>query len=286
MKAIEAGEWVTAWALAEKEIAMVALIGSRARGRSGPLGADENSDWDFQIATDAEHLFADSRWITSLGLVPLHYVDRAGRLGSARKITAIFATTEVDCVILPSASLRAASRQVLQSWPSVPPPLYQAVTDLASVLQGGFMFLKGGEEFGEFYDFAATRISQARLSDAAAVALADGFVCDYVATVKKIRRGELIAARRWLHVQLLETNLRLLHELRQRRNLPSQPDGRRLEFLDEPRVEGLRCEAGLNASQLATAAGNAAENLRELMGELVGAGWCWPNLSALRLCAE
>ncbi len=286
MTPTEVGEKITAWALAEKEIAMVALIGSRARDRSDPLAADDQSDWDFQIATDSEHLFVDSRWLRNLGLVPVHYVDRMGRLGSARKITAIFATTEVDCVILPLASLRAAAKQVLQSWPSVPPPLFHAAADLASVLQGGFTFLKGGEEFEKFYVFAATRITESRLSDAAAVALADGFVCDYVATMKKIRRGELIAARRWLHVQLIEANLRLLHELRQRRSLPSQPDGRRLESLNEPRLAGLRCDAGLDAAQLSAASDGAAESLRELMRDLVGAAWSWPNLPALSLRAE
>ncbi len=286
MKRVDVGELMAEWAKADEEIAMLALIGSRARDRADPLAADESSDWDFHLGTDAEQRFDDSRWLTHLGLEPLHYVNRAGRLGSARKVTAIFATTEVDCVILPLASLRAAARQVLQGWPSVPPPLYHATADLASVLQGGFRFLKGGDEFGAFYEFAANRVSQARLSDAAAVGLADGFVCDYVATRKKIRRGEFIAARRWLHVQLFETNLRLLHELRQRRHLPSQPDGRRLEFLGEPRLAGWVCDARLEAAPLTAATERAASTLRELMGDLVGAGWSWPDLTPLGLRAE
>ncbi len=286
MNGDDAGSRIAAWAQAEKEIVMLALIGSRARDRSDPLAADEYSDWDFQIATDSDQLFNDSGWLTNLGLKPLHYVDRTGRLGSARKITAIFATTEIDCVILPSASLRAAANQVLQGWPSVPPALFHATVDLAAVLRGGFRLLKGGEEFREFYEFSANRVNEVRLSDTGAIALADGFVCDYVSTRKKIARGELIAARRWLHVQLLEANLRLLHELRQRRGLPSQPDGRRLEQFDDPRQAGLRGEIGLDAPRLLAATERAAETVRELMGDLVGAGWRWPDLSSLRLGAE
>lgn len=286
MNEADFGERLTAWALAAPEVALLALIGSRCRAAGTLHGADRHSDWDFQIATTAPEQMNDSAWLKRIGLTPLHYVERTGRLGSARKVTALFREGEVDWVVLPLAELRGIAQLAPKQWPAVPAPVARAVADFAAVLQGGYRLLKGAEEFAPFYEFASTRVPQARLNDAAAAAIADSAVCDYVATMRKIRRGELVAAQRWLHVQLTEANLQLLHEVRLRRGAPSLPDGRRLEFSSEPRLEEVGCEARLDVAELEAATEKAAAACRTLMRDLVGERWSWPDLSALRLRAE
>jgi hypothetical protein len=261
----------------------VVLIGSRARAAGHAHAADKYSDWDFHICTTSPHIFSKPDWLEEVGLKPITYVERGGRLGSTRKVTAIFAEGEADWVILPAREFRSLVEPTMNSFTSAPVSVQNAVTDLATVLQGGYHILKGNEEFEDFYHLVASSIPTARLSDTAACKLADGFVCDYVSTIRKINRGELLAARRWVHHQLFEANFRLLHEARLRAGLASLPDARRLELLGEPRTAELNVDTLLTPPSLAEASNQAAETCRSLMKALVGDRWHWPDLSALDL---
>ncbi len=274
------------WALVEPTVVLFVQIGSRTRVAGSAFAADSSSDWDFQIATTRPELFADRAWTMALGLAPLAYVVRSGRLGSAQKLTALFAEGELDLVLIPAAALRGISQLVHAGAAGSQPQAMGALIDLASVLQGGYRILKGEEEFGGLYRYVANRIPKPRLADDAVCGLAEGFVCDYVSTLRKVERGELLAAQRWLHHLLLETNYRLLHELRLRGDGASLPDARRLEFLDEPRLAEFDIAIELNRGSLFAGAEKSATLCRGLMRELVGERWQWPDLSTLRLRAE
>jgi hypothetical protein len=108
-------------------------------------------------------------------------------------------------------------------------------------------------------------------------------VCDYVSTLRKIQRGELLAARRWIHHQLLETLFRLIHELRLRRGLPSLPDARRIEFINEPLVRDLSIDVLLVRESLLVATEKMAVLCRDILRALVADRWLWPDLSAMGL---
>lgn len=286
MSAPTFGERFLQWAAREPSITFVALIGSRARDAGHTHAADEHSDWDFQVGTTDPERFREPSWLAALGLKPLAYVYRVGRLSSARKVTALFAEGEVDWVILADAGFRelAAHARPGASEPSA--EVRVALSELSAVLQGGYRLLKGAAEFGAAYDYVATRVPAARLADEAALTIAEGFVCDYVSTLRKIERGELIAARRWVHHQLFEANFRLLHEVRLRAGHMSLPDARRLEWMAEPRLRALSCETLLTAASLREATEKSAETFRGLMRDLVGERWRWPDLSPLRLRGE
>ena len=103
--------------------------------------------------------------------------------------------------------------------------------------------------------------------------------------MRKIARGELVAAQRWLHAQLAETNFRLLHEVRRRRGQASFPDARRLELLATAEELGsVRIEATLEEGSLRAAAGQSATGCAALVRALVGDAWRWPELpSGLRV---
>ena len=286
MKPAGPGTLIPAWAAADPGIALCVLIGSHARAGDAATGPDAGSDWDFQLATAAPERFADGAWLAALGLPPLAYALRPGRLGSALKATAVTARGELDLVILPAEPLRGLARQVVAGGLPPEPAARQALTDLAAVLAGGYRILKGEAEFGPFYARVAAAIPPARLDDAAVRALAEGWICDYVALRRRLERGELLAARRALYLQLAEGNARLLHELRLRQGRPSFPDVRRLERLDAAAAARLALPEVADAAGLRLAARSAARTCRGLLRDLLGAGWRWPDLAPLGLGGE
>ncbi len=286
MSALSIGDRITRWAEGEAAVVLLVLIGSRTRSSDHVYAADAHSDWDFQIGTMKPDIFRTPAWLGPLGLKPLAYVERFGRLGATRKVTAVFTEGEVDWVILPITDYRAMIPPSVASLEEAPLETQSVITQLATVLKGGYCVLKGAAEFGEFYQFVATQVAPARLSDDAVCALAEGFVCDYVSTVRKINRGELLAAQRWLHRYLVEANYGLLHEQRLRGGVPSLPDARRLEIAGEPRLAEFSFKADVTRPALMQAAEGAAALCRDLMRELVGDRWQWPDLSALRLRRE
>lgn len=270
------GPAIVRWAGAEPSVEALVLIGSRVHAAgSGPVAADEFSDWDFQVVTSRPELFSSREWTKELGLgEPLAYVSRVGRLGGAIKVSAVLRDGEFDLVIIPARQLAWARRMMAWGLAARLEVSRQALSSLAVVLRSGHRMLKGEKEWGAFFARVAAEFPPPRLTDEVVRTLAEGFVCDYVSTMNKIERGEFLAAQRWLHHQLAEVNFQLLHELRQRRGEPTQPDGRRVERLaiDSRGIEvsAMPTNAGLRA-----ATEKAAATLRELMAALAP-DWRWP----------
>lgn len=286
MNAAPLGDRLIAWAAAEESVQLLVLIGSRAREVDTLAAADRHSDWDFQLATSRPELFAQGDWLSPLGIEPRAYVRRIGRLGSAEKVSVVTDAGEIDLVIMPVPLLRGVVALMPGDRWVEAPPARQALTDLSTVVAGGYRILKGAAEFAAFYEQVARTVPTARLDDAAVREVAEGFVCDYVATHRRLERGEFCAAQRWLHHQLAEANFRLLHEVRRREGSISFPDARRLERLGDPRGAGLIVAATPTAAALRAAVEKAADTHRQLVAALLGDAWRWPDLAALCLGAE
>lgn len=267
------------WAQSDAAVRALVAIGSRVREPQAAGAADRFSDWDFQVIAGDDHVLTEASAFERAGIGrPLVFVNREGRLGSARKLTALFAEGELDVVVIPFAQVAHVRAQVDNGTAMQQPPVARALQDLAAVLAGGYRFLKGEEEAGGLYRFVREHVPLPRLDNRSAIEAANGFICDYVSTRRKIERGELIAAQRWLHHQLVETNFRLLHELRLRHGQPSFPDARRIETLvGEPWASGVAMAASLDSAALTAAAMKAAATCRELMQALVGGAWRWPD---------
>lgn len=153
-----------------------------------------------------------------------------------------------------------------------------ALIDLATVLRGGYRFSKGERAWGPFYARVARAHSAARLTDADVIRLAEGFVCDYVSTRRKLARGEVRAAQRWLHHYLAETNFRLLQEVRQRMGIPAHPDARRLEQIcTEDELDAVTVAAAPRSDSLSAAVEKSAYTCRLLVQKLVDENWHWPR---------
>jgi hypothetical protein len=272
---------LTAWAANEPSVQALVLIGSRVRASSdGVWQADAQSDWDFQIITSRPELFSDAAWVRALPGVEVRvYAVRGARLGDVPKVAAVFTGAEADFVILPAARLvqlrTAASRGEHREAGHV----RRDLQSIGIVIRPGVRFLKDTAGWESFYQKIVGEVPDARLENAAACGLADGFVCDFIWAQRKLARGEWIAAQRMLHRELAEANLRLLHELKLRRGERSFPEGRRIERVAKPEeLAGVAVSATLDEAGLRAALEKCAATLRELMGALVGDGWRWPDV--------
>ena len=264
---------MAAWAAPLPSVGALTLFGSRARA-----GADAASDWDFQVITSRPAMFGDARWARSLpGVAVRLYAPRTTRFGAVPKVNIVLEGAEADLVIIPQGRLRVARLLVALGLHRREGALRRRLRDLAVAVRPGWRFLKGERAWGAFYARVAAEVDDPRLSDREIRRMGDTFAYDYLWTQRKIGRGELVAAQRMLQRELAEANLKLVHELRQRRGEPSFPEGRRAELLlgaDAARYAvGCRCDG----RELAAEAARCREVLRGLMESLVGDSWRWPD---------
>lgn len=275
------GAAIIKWADAEPTVTGLLLIGSQVHaGKAGAMAPDNHSDWDFHVITTDPPLFAQNIWLGKVGVgEPLAYATRMGRLGTVNKVSVVLPAGELDLVVIPARRLNLVKWLIRLGLVGSVTRAKEDLAGFAVVLRGGYRFLKGETRWGNVIRHIATEIPPLRLDDDAVRALAEGFVADYVSTRRKIARGELLAAQRWLHVHLAETNFRLAHELLQRNGKTSWPDARRIESLaDVDAGKALAIEATVDARSLQAQADKAAQTFRDLMRGLLSDSWRWPEL--------
>lgn len=273
-------ERVAAWAGQEPTVKGLVLIGSRIHSdETGLRRADPNSDWDFQVITSRPSMFLQQAWTISLGTAVRTYAVRNTVIGRVPKIAAIFDDGEADFVIIDARTLRLGRWLLSLGLHRRSARLRRSLQDLALIVRPGWRFLKDSSNWDGFYRRLISEVEDPRLSDADSKALADGFVCDYVWTIRKIERGELLAAQRMLHRSLAEANIRLLHEIKLRKHQMTFPEGRRAEFvLNESELSSLSVNAIPERGALLSAVDKSASSCRDLMQTLLGNAWRWPEL--------
>jgi len=267
-------ETFSAWAATEPSVSALTLFGSRARGQS-----DGSSDWDFQVITSKPDLFMTSAWTSGLkGARVLVYAPRMTRFGGVPKVNLVFEGAEADLVVLPAGTLTMARLLVAMGFHRRDGGLRRRLRDLAVAIRPGWTFLKGERTWGRFYRRLVDEVDDPRLGDDEIRRLANVFVCDYLWTVRKLERGELVAAQRMLHRELAETLLALSHELRLRRGEPTYPEGRRLEkLLGTAAASQWAVSSRLEAGELSAASARLKDALCAHMASLVADSWAWPS---------
>jgi len=267
------------WVASETAIRSAVVFGSSAAtGSVAPV--DNWSDLDLHVTTTAPAELERVDWARVLPGQGYRLQAVRPATGGVRKVTAVFAAGQIDLVIVPLGQLRLARLGLALGLQRYHDRLRVALDEIHTCLRGGYQFLKGEPEWGAFYARVAAEMPGVRLGDAAARALADVAVADWLWIQHKLARGELIAAQHVLHRSLAETNFRLLRELRLRRGqpLPSFGLGRHVERLLSPtELAWVRIDARCEAEALWSATERAAEGLRALMAELVGDTWRWPE---------
>ncbi len=267
------------WATRQEHINGIVHIGSYVR-RSDVIGAaDLYSDWDFQIISSTPEVLEKSSEFPSEIGHPLVVAAREGRLGAVRKVTILFSDGEIDIVVIPMIRVMQALAVIESDGFISNFSMLKSLEDLAAVLVGGYKIIKTNKAITELYSFIQSNVTAPRLSDDAIRNVADGFVCDYVSTVRKLQRGEFLAAQRWIHHYLAEANFRLAHEMRQRASTLTFPDARRIEQLnDEALQTSLEVRAELTRESLSDAAQKCAQTLQRMVQAMIGAAWTWPCL--------
>jgi hypothetical protein len=276
------GKAMTQWADRNPAISGLVLIGSRERPETDELRrADAHSDWDFQVITSKPRQFEDASWARDLpGFELRAYAVRPAIIGGVPKVNAVFTNAEADFVIIPAFSAYLLRLCIALGLHRAEGRVRRHVQDLAEVIRPGWRFLKGGETWEGLYQRAVNDVTDPRLSDKEIRSIAEGFVCDYIWVIRKIDRGELRAAQRILYRELLEGDLRLLHELKLRRGQRSFTKARRLECIAESgELESVTFEAICEASSLRRDVEKSAATCRQLMQTLVGNTWQWPNVT-------
>jgi hypothetical protein len=280
-KQLDFGEAMAQWANRNPTISGLVLIGSRAHSDTDSLlRADAHSDWDFQIIASKPKQFDNASWTKDISGFQLRaYAVRTAIIGGVPKVNAVFSGVEADFVIIPTISARLLRFCIALGLHRSEGRVRRHVQDLAEVIRPGWRFLKGQKSWGRLYRRAVDDVSDPRLSNEDLRRLAEGFVCDYIWTVRKIDRGELMAAQRMLRLGLAETNLQLLHELRQRRGEQTFTKARRIEqVLNKEELTELEIATPLEAHALQTAAESFAATCRKLIKAMLGETWQWPDV--------
>lgn len=279
---------ITMWLGREPRVKSAVLFGSSAREPEGAAtGAPRRADLDLHILTPVPEELERVDWAAALpGQAFRHQAVRPAT-GGVRKATVLFATGEIDLVLVPEEPFRQAALALELGRHRENPPLMTALNEVATCLHSGYRFLKGEQEWGAAYARIGSGMPGVRLGDAEAKMLADIFLCDLLWVLQKIDRGELAAAQHLLHRSLAETNFRYVRELRLRRGEPllSFGLGRKVEAILPPaELAWVQVSARLEAEELRRAGRSAFTGMQALMAKLVPA-WRVPEGAAL-LIAE
>lgn len=268
------------WMKDQADIRVAAVFGSHARALSGEgQPADPWSDVDLQIVTTQPTRYRDRSWTTQLKDQELLAYAVRPVFGGVQKVTALFSGGEADFVVVPYRRLWLGRLAFHLGLHKRVASIQRGLGEFALVMSFGQVVLKGGPGWQNFYTRAVKEIPLAHLGDEEATALAEGAYVDAHSILGKLERREYVAVQRWLHRSLIETNFRLMHELRYRRGQASFPDGRRVERLLSPEeLAMVRFEVSLTPESLRAAILTSLAGTRKLVTALTGKAPTWPEL--------
>jgi hypothetical protein len=261
---------LSSWLRDEAAVKAAVLFGSRARQFGLSTAADEWSDIDLHVITAATTKISEVNW--KKALPQHHYIFHTHRpaTGGVTKLTVLFSEGEVDFVLIPRNKMRIAALAMtlgLHVWFG---GLRAALNNMATIMSGGYYFIKGENKWKHFYERVVTQMPGVRITDSEASNIASNFICDLLWIFQKLERGELVAAQRHLHKSLAESNIVLLHELRLRQNLPTFQQARRVErLLTPPELKIVQVDAVLDVGRLRLAAWRTFNGFQVLMKQLV-----------------
>lgn len=258
------------WLAREGTIEAVILYGSSARNPR-ISGVDGWSDFDLHIITYRPDIFDTTNWGE---LMPAHDFCvqlKRSATGGTSKTTLLFQSGQIDAIVLSRRSMRLAHFAFRAGLHRRIAFVRKALNEMSTSMRTGYRFLKGDKLWRRFYADVVREMPGVRFDDSAVCNLANGFLVTMLLTLKRLQRGECVAAQDMLHRTLGETNFRLMRELRLRRNLPlpSFGLGRRVEQLLSPsELACVAINARLDGDELRRAIWTAFEGLKVLMSEI------------------
>lgn len=258
------------WIERENSIKSAVLFGSHARCAGHVASADELSDIDLHLVVKPRRALEAVDWAAVFKGFNLLMVTNRTAIGGARKLTLTAREGQIDLVVIWLPLMQIARLGVAIGWHKRNGLLANALNNMATIMSGGYLFIKGEQEWGSFYARVVNEMPGVRISDVEAAVMANHFICDFLHFQKRVRRGEHIAAQRMLHLTLAEKNISLLHELRLRRGQLTFQQARRLELLSNTaELDVVRVNACLSEKDLFDAGAKLVAGLLALMEALV-----------------
>jgi hypothetical protein len=261
---------VCGWISRDVLVEAAALFGSSVNAviNKIPIG---DADLDLHVVSEHPELLERTDWTKVLPNQGYCFSVVRPATGGVRKVTALFANGAIDLVVVPVTQLRESMDGMNAGLHLNSVTLRTALNELATCLRTGYFFLKGHDLWGSFYARVEREMPGVRISNDEARQMADSVVVDILWVLRKIAYGELIAAKHMIHRSLIETNLRLMRELRIRKELtvPSFGLGRHAEkLLSNDEQSYLKGDARFVASELREAALHTFKGLETLMERL------------------
>lgn len=261
-------------------VRVATLFGSQARRMLGAAHqADKWSDIDLQVLAPRPADFATFEWVRS---VPGHRANVCAQrpvFGGVFKQTILYDAGELDLVILPYRRMRLGRclfRLGLHERIGV---VRRGLTNFADIMRFEHVVVKGGQGWETFYRDVSRSMPRLGLTNEEARAAADVAYVDAVCVLGRIDRGELVSAQRILHQSVVETNIRLLYESRERRGLQAYHRARRAEaILPAEELSWIRADVPLQPDALAACTRGLIDGTRKLTAMLTGETPDWPPL--------
>jgi len=270
---------VTTWLESESSIKAAVLFGSSAREMNESAQLDQSSDIDLHVVTTDAQSLLDVEWERVLPNEKFYLQAVRSATGGVRKITVLFASGQVDLVLIPATQLKIARMAMRIGLHRRPGKLQTALNEIHASIRMGYKFIKGEAGWGNFYSRVMAEMTGVRLTNSDAASLAAAFLCEILWVLQKLERGELCAAQHSLHRSLAETNYRLIRELRLRRGqpLPSFGLARHFETLLTPEELGwVQINARLDHEELYRSTWRSLGTFKVLMASL-DTGWLIPD---------
>lgn len=258
------------WINQNRSIRATVLIGSRARPADDPCPATEYSDWDFQMITTNEYQFHNRDWMKAAGLSdPLAYGVRP-TFANVNKATVVWPDgLEMDLVLVKNSLVRLSRLLTKFGIHRRSTSVRKKLEGLSLVLSYGYRFIKGGSLYQRTWDSIANEVPHAHLNNEDCKQLADNLEAEALWGLRLIKRGEFRAVQRCLHMEMIETNIRLVGEIRRREGKVTYPDGRRLEQLLTPdELEVVTLSIHPNEVELKAAITKVRDDCRSLYTKL------------------
>jgi Streptomycin adenylyltransferase len=252
MTADEIESRIVAWARRQPDVSALIQIGSRVQ----PGGhVDAWSDLDFQLFSTNPARYRNTGWLAAIAPCWSTHVERTER--GVDKLSVVFAGGhEVDLVLMPSRLMKLVYWAMARpAWRGLyPAMLRRGIADTRVVVRPGYRVVLGGVAWEKRLAAAAAPWPEEAFSSVDFEFHVRGFWRHSVWVQKKIARGEVRAAARWKHVELMDHLLALLAEEARLAGRPARPEARKAEqWLDARRLAQTDIPTSLDQNALARA---------------------------------
>ncbi len=257
-----------------RNVRCAVLFGSYARSLfKRPWPSDYLSDLDLQIIADTPAMFYKRLWIPrELQGSCRGYVSR--KVSSrARKATIILDSCQIDIVVLRAFDMLLARALMRMNCYEYFRGLRAALREFSDIMRYDHLFVKGDVSWSRFYQKVVGIAGRREMGNQDAWQLVNLARVEGRSALIKLGRGEAYAAQRILNTVIIEANLRLINEIRERCGQCAVHRGRRVEhYLDSSEFRAISFVSGQTAEQLGVEIRQRLEILENLYFSLTGEG--------------